>query len=122
MPTEMVRKYRKGISISKFANFKQVMENLHMRMVPDDQRVAKTQSQSCHRSACRQKAATFYAGPDTRSFLGSTLNRRMSKIQSGEHLLEDDTMQAFFSKRQSQKAGSSIKRQTSIRAEALPNE
>ena len=48
-PAEMSRKYKKGISINNFRNFKSVMEDLHERNAEDQNRIAKHKEHRCKR-------------------------------------------------------------------------
>lgn len=61
-PAEMTRFYKKGLSVNNFKNFKSVMEMIHDRKIANQG--SKLNTRSCNRNACKDRASTFYVGPD----------------------------------------------------------
>ena len=64
-PADMVRQYRKGLSINDFKNYEAVMIDLHDRNIPEGNTnvVKKSHSNSCTRPSCKKRANTFYMAP-----------------------------------------------------------
>ena len=61
-PADVARKYKKGLSVNKFSNFKNVMETLHQRKSMSQKNVVN--KHKCKRDSCQQKAETFYMKPN----------------------------------------------------------